>query len=974
MEEKGSGSLLAKWKAKQQKIDTQIIEKANGAESLVLSHGQQRLWLLQQLHPENPFYNYSEAYRFDGQLDLDNLYKALQSIYDSHDVLRTTYKIEKGLPTAKVGPKEKLHVGEYDLSSENDSDDQQQIDKILLVDATRPFDLVNGPVVRFSLYKLSPIKYILLLNLHHIATDKWSMGIFRRQLAEQYLELCKGKDEPIETLQIQYHDYASWQRKQIVDQKQMDYWLEKLSGDIPVLEFPKNYSRPARPSHKGAFKKQPFSDELSKSVLALSVELETTPYVLLLSVYYVLLFRYTNQKDILIGSPISNRNHKSLENLIGFFNDTVVLRTSFESDISFKELVQLVRRTTLEAFANKDIAFEDLVKAIQPERGANVNPFFNVMFLYHAVPLPPSFGPELAFSQEVFDTKVAKFDLTLYIAEEDETLTSIFEYATDLFEDETIERLQEHFRLLLIGIVENLDEKISKIPMLSSFEKEFFLQNQSKSQANKVPKNGIHEIIGEVAKNNKNKKAVTFGEESITYKILNERAEIIAHHILKTTKGENRVIGLCIYRSVDMIVGLLGILKAGCAYLPLDPEYPVERIQFMLEDAEVKLTLSNDSTLREIKTFDSSLFNISEIDNHSKPDRVELPEVGITDSAYLIYTSGSSGKPKGVPISHQNIIGSTLGRTEFYGQDPDAFLLMSSISFDSSKAGIFWTLCTGGTLVISEKRLEQDLDKLANIIKHNGVSHTLMLPSLYAMLLEHADIGKLQSLKTAIVAGESCSASLGVKHHETLPKAELYNEYGPTEATVWCIAHKIENKNIDSVIPIGRPVAGANVYILSESLGLVPYGAQGEICIGGPGLSGLYLNRPDLTEVAYINNPFSEDSKTKLYKTGDLGRYTKGGNIEFLGRKDEQIKIRGYRVEIDEVKNAVLEHESVDKVVVVFKGEKQETPVLISTGMDTTALLEVSENRIGLEVVNEILESIEHLSEDEYDYLNTQLG
>ncbi|MRH99222.1 amino acid adenylation domain-containing protein [Kriegella sp. EG-1] len=971
MEEKKKSSLLSQWKLKQQKVPSQEIEKVVEGEPLKLSNGQQRLWLLQQLHPENPFYNYSEAYRFQGNLNLKNLYLALQSIVDAHDILRTTYQIVGGLPVAKVSPKEKLHIGEYDLSI--DSDNKHKIDQILLVDSTRPFDLLNGPVIRFSLYKLTHKKYILLLNIHHIATDKWSMGIFRNQLAKQYKALNTGLDEKVNSPDIQYQDYASWQQNKAVDEKQMDYWLKKLEGEIPILELPKDYKRPIIASYKGAFIKQTFSSSLSKSVLDLSYKLETTPYVLLLSVYYVLLYRHTNQKDILIGTPISNRDHKSLEDLIGFFNDTVVLRSKFDENTSFVDLVKIVRKTTLEAFANKDVAFEDLVKAIKPDRVANMNPFFNVMFLYHSVPKSPDFGSDLEFTQEVFDTHVAKFDLTLYIAEENNLLTSIFEYSSDLFNEVTIERLQDHFSLLLQGVVENPNKKISAIPMLTSFEKEVFLQKESNLLSVEIPKKGIHDIITDIARANLNKNAVTFGSESITYQELITRSNLVAKNILEITKGKNEIIGLCIRRSIDMIVGLLGILKAGCAYLPLDPTYPKERIDFMLSDANVLATVSNANTLAEMTEFNSKVIRINTDEANAEEFKIELPIVRSDDMAYLIYTSGSSGKPKGVPISHGNIINSTLGRKEFYDTNPDAFLLMSSISFDSSKAGIFWTLCTGGNLVISDRRLEQDLAKLTEVIKNNEVSHTLMLPSLYSMLLDNVELTKLQGLKTVLVAGESCAANLCAKHFEKLPNTNLYNEYGPTEATVWCIAYKINKSAIPSVIPIGKPVARASIYILDEGLRLVPYGAKGEIFIGGPGLSGKYLNRPELTESAYVDNPFDKKYGTKLYKTGDLGRYLSDGNIEFLGRKDEQIKIRGFRVELDEVQKAIINHRTVNNAIVILKKEIPDIANISSSDMDTNSLIELIENRINVETLNNILESIELLSEEEQDYVNNQL-
>ncbi len=421
---------------------------------------------------------------------------------------------------------------------------------------------------------------------------------------------------------------------------------------------------------------------------------------------------------------------------------------------------------------------------------------------------------------------------------------------------------------------------------------------------------GIHSIIEDQVRKNREKPAVSFKDESITYGQLNDRAEIIASKILEHTSNRNEIVGLCLQRSVEMIVGILAILKSGCAYLPLDPEYPQERIKFMLNDTGAQLVVTNDHLFELFDELPVKKITTNPSSEEGQDNILKWPEVNNTDLAYVIYTSGSTGKPKGVPISHDNILHSTLGRLSFYDEQPTSFLLLSSIAFDSSKAGIFWTLCTGGKLVISEERLEQDLDRVGEIIASQDVSHTLMLPSLYNMILQHAKVEFLTSLKIVIVAGEACSSQIAKLHFETLPKAKLYNEYGPTEATVWCIAHQIQLEDVSGVIPIGRAVAGAEIILLDPQKNQVPYGAVGEIYIGGPGLAGNYLNRPELTDEAYLEIPISS-SANKLYKTGDLAKLNARGNIEFLGRADHQVKIRGHRIELDEIKNAVLDDEMV---------------------------------------------------------------
>ncbi len=971
MKEKKESSILKRWKVKQKSESDEAMSKAPQNVPLPLSHGQERLWMLQQLHPGNPFYNYSEAYVFKGNLNIDCLFRALQIIYDNHDILRTTYKLKNGVPFADVGAKDKLNISEFNVGSEISFEDEERIQQMFLADSIRPFDLENGPVIRCSLYKFSDDLHILLLNLHHIATDKWSMTIFRQQLAQNYVALAKGENPDVKVPQIQYQDYAYWQRKKTIDADQMDYWREKLSGELPVLTLPKDFPPPLQPTFKGAFNSQIFSSELSKAILRLSNELETTPFILLLSVYYLLLFRYTGQKDILIGSPISNRDQKYLEGLIGFFNDTVVLRTELNPGMTFKELVGSVKKTTLEAFANKDVPFEDLVKTLKPERSLNSTPFFNVMFLYHAVPPSPDFDSGLEISQAPFDTKVAKFDLTLYISEKNESLSAIFEYATDIFENETIERLQGHLQLLLEGAVENPDRRIAQIPMLLDEEKEVFSKEESTDIELNASIKGIHDLISEVAIKHPDKKAVAFGEDSITYGRLEQRANMVAQSILGLINEQSTIIGLATERSIDMIVGVLGILKAGCAYLPIDLEYPYQRIHFMLDDAKVGLILCDEKGVSIVEEYGVTTINIDKLPLSSIHDNCELPKVDLEDLAYLIYTSGSTGRPKGVPISHKNILNSTLGRFKFYNDDPEAFLLLSSIAFDSSKAGIFWTLCTGGTLVISEKRIEQDIEKLVATIQRHKVSHTLLLPSLYELLLDYGNEEHLQSLAVVIVAGEACPTSVCIKHFNALGNVALFNEYGPTEATVWCVAHQIKRDDLKGPIPIGKAVANAGVHILDDNYVVLPYGAVGELCVSGLGLTKGYLNLPDDTVEQFREVVLEAHSsaKTRIYRTGDLARYGRDGNIEFLGRKDQQVKIRGYRIELAEIEKVILANSFVDRAVVMVESDLEELEPLNMENMKTAELLQKLENRMDLKDMEEILRTVENLSEKEQEFL-----
>ena len=922
-------SILSRWKNKDKgKLTKDIIGKAPNGVIIPLTGGQQRLFFLESLYPKNPVYNSSEIYKFRGQLVKEDLQKSLQAIFDLNDVFRCSFHFKDGIPFQRVRDTVTLDLVYYDISDLLATEKDSRLAEIMSSDALKPFDLQRPPLIRTTLIKIDFNTHILFITMHHIIVDKWSMGIFREELAKYYINPPTTYEIKDIQSRIQFADYAYWEQGRGVDKNQLEYWKNKLSGNIPKLELPTDYPYPAHPSFKGDSNVQFLSKSLSNKILELSKVAECTPFILLLSAYYVLLFRYSRQNDIVIGSPISIRNSEVLQNVIGFFDETIVLRTDFLSSISFLELVKRVRQTVYEAFSNKDISFDVLVKELKPERVAGINPFLRTMFIYHDVPPMPFLGEDLELSYDFYNTGVSKFDLTLYVANENGQLLSEFEYSTDLFDKASIEQFQEHYRLLLIGVTDNPDIDIAAIPMMTEKEKEILFPKNATYLGSYDSYKGIHEIIRQTALDNKDATALVYGQEQMTYGELDALSDTIAQQIISHTKNsKNQIVGLCLERSTILIASLIGILKAGCAYLPIDPDYPLNRISFMLEDSKVPLVLTDGDLLSKFESYKGTQLLISNVINSREPNSIAFPDVGSNDLAYVIYTSGSSGKPKGVPITHSNIINSTEGRLLFYPENPSAFLLMSSVAFDSSKAGIFWTLCTGGTLVISEKRLEQDVAKMNDIIYTNKISHTLMLPSLYKVLLEYSDLTKLESLTTVMVAGEACSAALCHYHFNTLPNTGLYNEYGPTEASVWCMAYKITNENLGNIIPIGRAVANAEIYLLDPNLNLVPLGAVGEIYVGGPGLANTYLNRPDLTDLAYINNPFSDTIGSKLYKTGDLGRYRNDGEMLFLGRADQQVKIRGFRVELSEIEEVIQEDPLVDQVlVIVAESEKQESP------------------------------------------------
>ncbi|HHH50299.1 MAG TPA: amino acid adenylation domain-containing protein, partial [Saprospiraceae bacterium] len=660
----------------------------------------------------------------------------------------------------------------------------------------------------------------------------------------------------------------------------------------------------------------------------LAKENDTTMYVVLLSAFQLLLYRYTNQSIILVGSPFINRDKVALEKLIGFFNETLVLRTQLSDELSFKQLIAQVKETTMQAFEHRDMPFDELVQNLKIKRQGNRNPLFQTMFVYNNSNTSTAIELDLKIEEETIELGVSKFDLTFFATDHQDYLEIALECSLELFEEDTILRMQNHLELILNAIATNPRQVISKIPLLTQSEQKQILIDWNDTKI-PIPKyQGIHHLIEKMALKFPDKIAVVFEDKKMTYAQLEQKANHVSALLSKTNKVQNTIVGLFVERSIEMIVGILGILKAAAAYLPLDAEYPKERIEFMLADAEVNVVLCQSKLIEQAKFSDVKILELN-ISKESSFSNLSKPKEFSKDSlAYLIYTSGSTGQPKGVPISHQNLIHSTTARFHFFEKQPDAFLLLSSFSFDSSVAGIFWTLCSGGTLVVSKKRIEQDINALSNTINNNNITHTLLLPSLYHLLLQHASAKKLDSLNTVMVAGEACSSNLVSLHFKQLAKVALVNEYGPTEGTVWCTAHRLSPKDAFGLVPIGRPIPNVQNYILDKNLQAVPVGVIGELYIGGAGLANAYWKRRELSKTKFLLNPFSKNEKTLLYKTGDLARFRKNGLIDFLGRADQQVKIRGHRIELDEIKTRLLQIDSIQDAIVLIQNPKRNPQII----------------------------------------------
>ena len=799
--------------------------------------------------------------------------------------------------------------------------------KLASDEARRPFDLEAGPLLRSTLIRLDAYEHILLLTMHHIVSDGWSIGILTHEMSTLYEAFSNDKPSPLPELNIQYADFALWQRQWLqgdVLQSQLSYWKQQLDGAPPVLELPSDRPRPPVESFEGATAPFVLSKELSDSIKGLSRQEGLTLFMTLLAAFDTLLLRYSGQSDVVVGSPIANRNRSEIEGLIGFFVNTLVLRTDLSGNPTFRELMARVRDVALDAFAHQDLPFERLVEEIQPDRDLSRTPLVQVMFALQNAPVSNPELTDLILTPVDLTTNTSRFDLTVQVWETDEALAGSFEYNTDLFDGTTISRMTGHLETLLQGIVNDPDQKLSDLPLLTDSEKQQILVEWNDTKTEYPSDKCIHQLFEQQVARSPDAIAIVYDDQQLSYGELNRRANQLAHYLRTLGVGPEVPVGVCMERSIDVVVAILGTLKAGGAYVPLDPQYPKERLDFMIRDARIQTVLTIErladglpATKTTVKRVDSD----EELGDHERTNPVQ--SASCDNLAYIIHTSGSTGQPKGVAVTHQNLVHSTTARFTYYSGTPTSFLLLSPFTFDSSVAGMFWTLCTGGTLVIPKERFESEPSALVGHIARHQVTHLATVPSLFGAILADGlnkpEPPVLESLRAPIVAGEACPVDLVDRHYEFNPKATLFNEYGPTEATVWCCAYRCSPIHDRSTVPIGRPISNTQIHILDDRLLPVPSGVQGELHIAGVGLARGYLNRPDQTAEKFIPNPFSQEPGSRLYDTGDIARYLPDGNIEFLGRADQQVKIRGYRIELGEVEAAIGQHPAAQEVVALAR-------------------------------------------------------
>jgi amino acid adenylation domain-containing protein len=897
-----------------------------------LSFAQQRLWFLDQLAPGNHFYNIPAAVRLQGRLDVKAFERSLNEVVNRHEVLRTTFPAVDGQPVQSIAPALPFTMPVIDLREFPQDAREARARLIAAEEAQRPFDLAEGPLLRARLLRLGDEDYVALLTMHHIVSDGWSMGVLVREVAALYEAYSHGRQSPLEELPIQYADYAAWQREWLsgeVLESQLAYWKERLAGVAPILELPSDHPRPAVQSHRGASQAVALPQSLTEQLKALSQRQGGTLFMTLLAAFQTLLMRYTGRQDVVVGSPIANRGRAEIEGLIGFFVNTLALRTDLSGDPPFVELLGRVKEVALGAYAHQDLPLERLVEELQPERDLSRHPLFQVMMVLQNAPREAVELPGLRLSMLPSESGTTKFDLTLSLAKGEGGLTGLLEYSTDLFEAETIRRMLGHYQRLLESVVADPQRRLSELELLTEAEREQLVVEWNRTRSDYPREQSIRELFERQVELTPDRTAVAFEEEQLSYAELNRRANRLANYLRSLGVEPDTRVCILMERSVEIVVGVLGVLKAGGAYVPLDPSSPEERLAFMVEDAGARVILTQRRLTGVLPRFQGEVVRLdAELDeiatqSDENPRNLAQPD----NLAYVIYTSGSTGRPKGVLVSHRNLIHSIYSHTLYYREPVTHFFLTSPFAFDSSVTGIFWTLCSGGCLIIPPESFQQDLLKLNEVITQRQVSHLVWLPSLYNLLLKQSGSEQLSILRTVILAGEPCQRILIEQHNALLPQTSLFNEYGPTEGTVWSSVYDCKTEDPGGAVPIGRPIPNVSIYSLDRWMNPMPIGAAGELYIGGEGLARGYLERPDLTAERFIPHPFSKESGARLYRTGDLARYLPDANLEFLGRFDDQVKLRGYRIELGEIEAALREHPRIREAVVLARqdstGEKR---------------------------------------------------
>jgi len=914
--------------------------------SFPLSFAQQRLWFLNQLQPNSAFYNIPLGLHFSGQLNIAALESSLQLLINRHEILRTNFIAVGGEPVQAIAATRDFTLPVVDFRPLPASGRELEYDKLASQSVMYVFNLTQEPLLRAQLVQLTPTENVLLLTVHHIIFDGWSVDIFVQELTAIYSALIEHHAPTLPEIHLQYVDFAVWQQQWLqgeVLQSQLAYWQQKLAGMPALLELPTDRPRPAVQSFCGETQVFTLEQNISEALVSLSQQQGVTLFMLLLTAFKVLLYRYINQSDIVVGSSVANRQYPQLQGMIGFFVNNLVLRTDLSGNPTFLQLLQQVKKVVLEAYDHQDLPFDKLVESLHPERHLSYSPLFQISFdMEHESTSDITLKDLKLNISEPGSNDTAKLDLSLSLQKTKQGLIGAFEYSTDLFDTTTIARMREHWQTLLAGIVANSEQRLSDLPILTAIEQSKLLVEWNQTQQGYPQNLCIHQLFEAQVEQTPDAVAVIFKEEYLTYRELNAKANQLAHHLQALGVKPETLVAICVERSLEMIVGLLGILKAGGAYVPLDAAYPSERLAFMLEDSAVPVLLTQQRLVDRLAQHEAQIVCLDTqwetIAQHSE----ENTACGVNSEnlAYVIYTSGSTGKPKGVTIQHRSLVNYTTAvNIEYEIQKCDRILQFSSISFDVSAEEIYTSLTSGATLVW---RTDSMLDSIEGFLQKckNWEITVMALPTAYwhelTVFLSQKTVVLPPSLRLIIIGGEKALPDQLKTWLECVEQpVRLVNNYGPTETTVGATIYDLSVADTTlKELPIGRPLGNVQTYILDGNRQPLPIGIPGELHIGGAGVARGYLNRPDLTDERFIRNPFSNHPGERLYKTGDLVRYLSDGNIEYLGRIDDQVKIRGFRIELGEIEAVLAKHPNVRSVTVIDQedapGNKRLVAYLVS--------------------------------------------
>ncbi|MEO8338251.1 MAG: amino acid adenylation domain-containing protein [Nitrospirota bacterium] len=897
-----------------------------------LSFSQQRLWFLEQVHPGSSMNHISMGVRIRGPVNLEVLERSVQVILRRHEILQTRFGSERGEGFAEVSGEVVFTMGQHALQALNQVEQEVEVRQLLRAEASQPFDLGHGPLFRVALLALGQDQHVMGLTFHRLIADGWSLRVFCKELALLYEAGGEIRGARLSTLNVQYADYANWQRTRLnqgLREVHRKYWVRQLSGTRPPVELPADRPRPRPRTFEGGVRSRPLAPGLADAVDIFCQQQGVTTFMLLYAVFVTWLNRYTHEADVVVGSVVAGRRRVELEEVIGYCVNTVALRAELSDRLTGQDLLKQVRRVVTEAYDHQELPFEEVIEALSLRREGTLSPLFNVMIVGENDPLSAFTIRDLEATHLPWEPTASEFDLVLMVVNKAQGVELALLYNSTIFDDSTVNRMLGQIETLLGDFLKRPAARLGTLSLLTSDERRHILLEWNHSNDPVPFSAGIHALIEAQVERTPDAIAVICGEESLTYQELNRRANRVARALQKLGVGADLPVGLCVERSVDSIVGLLGILKAGGGYVPLDPSFPDHRLRLMLDDAKISLVVTQRRLRSHLPSYGGQVCDVEALcESTVNGGEENLADPVLSDQlAYIMYTSGSTGRPKGVAVTHHNLATSLRARLHYYREPVSRFLLTFSMAFDGSVTGIFWTLLQGGQLIIPSETAHRDSTALAVLIEQHRISHVVWVPSLYHAVLGEALSAQLESLRIVVTAGESLPLELVRRHYQLLPFATLYNEYGPTEATVWCSVYQTTRQETGARVPIGKPIDRMQLYVLDADLEPVPIGVPGELYVAGDCLARGYVNQPQLTQERFLAHPYMAGAR--LYRTGDLARYREDGNVEFLGRVDQQVKLRGYRIELGEVEYVLSNFPGVYQAAVLLRQDKPEQQRLV---------------------------------------------